>query len=116
MISDKTLMKLSLAMSVIGIIALFFITQMIEPLETHIDDISDAMAGRNIVVHGTVDSLAENNGNVFIELRNNSKISVVLFEKDAGNVKNLGVGMNVTVIGKLSVYKGSLEIVVGSVE
>ncbi len=117
MISDKSLMKLSLAMSITGIIALFFITQVTEPAETSIDEISDSMAGRNVAVHGTIGSIMENNGNIFITLANSSKIGIVMFERDIKNVnKNLTAGMNVTVIGKVAVYKGILEITAKSVE
>lgn len=116
MISDKSLMKLSLAMSITGVIALFFITQAVEPLKTSIDDIRDSMAGRDVAVHGTIGSI-EMGENIFMTLVNGTKINAVALGKDARNVnKNLTVGMNVTVIGKVSVYKGSLEIIVKKIE
>src|SRR3989338_10165732 len=107
MISDKSLMKLSLAMSITGVIALFFIMQAAKPLETSIDDINDNMAGRNVIVHGAIMDFAEKDGNIFITLANSSKMDIVIFEKDAKNVnKNLTAGMNVTVSGKITIYKG----------
>lgn len=116
MISDRTLMRISLIMAITGIIALFFITQSLETLEIRINDINDKIAGRNVIVHGTITDFVEKDGNTFLTLENDSRIGAVVFEKDARNVKNLSVGMNVTVIGKVTIYKGNVELSVKTIE
>ncbi len=115
MISDRTLMKISLTMTITGIIALFFITQSLEPLETVISDINDKMAGMNVIVHGAIKGFTEKDGNIFLMLENDSRIDAVVFEKDSRNVKNLSVGMNVTVAGKVTIYKGNIELSVKTI-
>ncbi len=116
MISDRTLMKISLIMAITGIIALFFITQSLETLEPRITDINDKITGRNVIVHGIIMDFAEKDGNIFLTLENDSRIDAVVFEKDARNVKNLSVGMNVTIAGKVTIYKGNIELSVKTIE
>ncbi len=119
MISDKNLIKLSAAVSVIGIAMLFVAVQLAEPQAVRIVDINDAMLGKIVGVNGTIDSINTNNGNVFIKLYDGTgRIDVVVFERNARNNKdvyNVKEGWNITVTGKVAVYKAGLEIIAESV-
>ncbi len=120
MLSDPQLMKLCLAMSVIGVIALFFIVQFIEPKELSILDISQSYVGREVITNGNISSYAVNSGNIFIELtdlNSNEAINVVVFEKDANTLNTeLKKGDKIKVTGKVAFYKNELEIIASSVE
>lgn len=119
MISDSRLMKLSLAVSVIGIVVLFFIVQLTEPLVVKITEINEAMNGQNIITNGTVSSFFTKDGNVFFTLSDNGEIKVVMFKRDAEKIENsyeLKNGDKIRVSGKVSIYSDELEIIAERIE
>lgn len=117
MLSDSQLMKLCLTMSVIGIIALFFIIQSIEPLELSVPEITQAYVGREVITSGDISSFAVNDGNIFIDLVDvNSTISVIMFKKDADVAYAFKKGDKVSIIGKVAIYRNELEIIASSIK
>ncbi|MCX6819278.1 MAG: OB-fold nucleic acid binding domain-containing protein [Candidatus Aenigmarchaeota archaeon] len=110
-------MKLCLAMSVIGVIALFILVQFIEPKELSISDISQSHVGQEVVTQGRISSYAIDDGNIFISLSEaNNSIQVVMFQKDAKLEAELKKGDKIKVTGKVAFYKNDLEIIASSVE
>ncbi len=118
MISDSQLMKLSFAIAVIGVLSLFVIVQLIEPLSVRIGEINEGMSGQLIMTEGTVSSLSTVNGNVFLTLSDNGEIKVVIFSKDAGknNAYELKNNDKIRIEGRVSIYENELEIIAEKIE
>jgi aspartyl/asparaginyl-tRNA synthetase len=120
MLDDKTLMKISLVISIIGLVALFAVTQAIEPKAVEIRRIDDTMIGQTVEVAGKIDSFSAKDGNVFILLNGTGDtIKVVMFERDArsqGDVYDLKENYMVSVVGKVALYRTELEIVADSIK
>ncbi len=108
MISDKELMRISVIISVIGLIALFLIVTFMGPSRTAI---SELRPGEIIVAGGAVSDYSESKGNIFFTLTNGSSVRVVVFSTDAEKTHAFAEGDNVTVTGKAQFYMGEMEIV-----
>lgn len=101
---DKTLLKLSLAISITGIIALFVLTEVME-----VPDYSIAEALKNggfVKISGTVKSIRQSNSISFLVIADDSgEIDAVLFDKTDARKGN-----RVSVSGKIGEYKGKKQI------
>lgn len=104
MISDKRLIQISLVTSVVGLIALYIIVSLTEPVTA---PLSELKAGQNVLVSGAVEGYKEGNGAVFFTLQNVSTVKVVVF----GAGLKITNGDNVTVKGKTQFYKNELEVI-----
>ena len=102
---DKTLLKLSLAISIAGMIALFVLTETMEAPEY---SIADALKTEGYVkISGTVKSIRQSNGISFLKMTDNSgEIDVIMFEELTGVKK----GSIAEVSGKVSVYNGKKQL------
>lgn len=107
MISDKTLMRISLAVAATGIAALYVLVVVTEPVKAQI---SELKPGQNVLVSGVVSDYRESNGNIFFTLENSSTIKVVMFAPDARTpqIKN---NDSITVSGKVQYYRNYLELI-----
>ena len=117
---DEMLMKLSLIISIIGVIALFIFVQFTEPIKVSVSRIDDSMLGQNIEVTGQIESFSAKDGNIFFILNDNTgKIKVVMFERDARRTDGayiLAEQSNVSVIGKISLYKSEFEVIASTIK
>jgi exonuclease VII large subunit len=118
MISDSQLIRLSFAIAVAGVVVLFFVVQLTEPLAVRIVEINEAMSGQSVITNGTVSSLSIKDGNIFFTLSDEEAIKVVIFKKDAekNEAYQLENGDKIRVEGKVSIYRDELEIVVEKIE
>ena len=108
---DESLLKLSIITSLIGIIMLFFAIQLIEVKTVKISDITENMSGEKVTVYGYVISVYEKNGNMFLKIRDEKEINVVVFN----NHFDIEKDDYVKVEGKIDVYKNKLEIIAESI-
>lgn len=117
---DKALMKISLIISLIGVVALFLFVQFVEPAKTAVSRIDDSMLGQNVELSGRIESFSAKDGNIFFILNDNTgKIKVVMFERDARrttDVYALADQMNVSVTGKISLYRSEFEIIASTIK
>jgi DNA/RNA endonuclease YhcR with UshA esterase domain len=114
MISDSDLMKISLFISIIGVIALFFIVQFIGPVNVEVVDITREMDGQIIVTEGMINSIAKNDGNFFFSIGDGEEIDVVMFESIAKKndfIDQIKEGDLIKVKGQVSIYRNELEII-----
>ena len=114
-LTDKSLMKLSFIVSVVGIIALLIFVQFIEPKRINPGEL-DNNVGNIVTVSGMIMSYSQNTGNVFIDLGNSTKI--VMFSTEAERmpaVYYLRAGDNVSVTGKVQFYRGTAELIAKSI-
>lgn len=100
-----SLAHISLALSLTGIIALFFVVQMLEP--TKITALNESHIGKIVSINGTIKSLAIKDGNFFITLDDGTRV-VAFRNAKMDEVKR---GDKVLVIGKAQLYRNEPEII-----
>jgi len=119
MISDSQLFKLSLSLSIIGIILLFFVVEyIIFPSNVKISEIDQSYLGKDVIVTGKVVSYTSKNKNYFITLEDDKEIKLVMFERDAKNtiINEIKENEKVMVKGEVNDYRGELEIIIKDIE
>ena len=106
-------MKLSLTISIIGIVALFFILEAIEPKHVSISEINNEMIGQHVTVKGVANNVYNNEGTLFLSLTDgNQNIKVIMFQSSSEVNEN----DTIEVIGKLALYKNELEIIASGIK
>ncbi|MFZ3077718.1 MAG: OB-fold nucleic acid binding domain-containing protein [Candidatus Aenigmatarchaeota archaeon] len=111
---DATLLKLSLATSLIGIILLFAFAQTIESERIEIADVDKSFIGRNVELFASVESFYNSNGNYFLKVSDKTgNITAVLFKQTATNfdMGKLKKYQQIILSGKINEYKGILELI-----
>ena len=122
-LDDKIIFKVALITSLIGIIGMLVFASYIEPKEIQIKDITRNNIGETVAVTGVIESIKESSSgsSCFMELNDGTgKINLIIFEstlvelKDAGN--DLGSFRNhkVKVIGSITEYKSSMELILSN--
>ena len=105
---DSTLIKLSLAWSLIGIFVLILIASFAKPDVIKIKEL-EANIGKTVAVQGEVIKADYKDKVSFIDLKDETgKTTVVLFENPKNKVEKMDV---IAVKGKVQVYKGDLELI-----
>ncbi len=117
MITDKQLMKASLAMAIVGITGLAAIAYYIEPPEAAINTISDSYLGKVISVKGITSDVSKSRDvqdreTLFFTLSDSTGLIKVV---DFNSKLILEDGDVVSVIGKISFYKDAYEIIAESI-
>jgi len=107
-VNEKTLLRIALICTIIGIAVLFFISSNIEVTEKTIDKINKDNLGEDVKVKGVIDRVTQTNSTIFLELTQPQSITIILFSKQ--NI-SLEKGDYIEVIGEIDEYEGSLEII-----
>lgn len=105
---ETALLKLALICSLAGLIILYFISTKIE-VRDYKPSILNKDVGEDVKLLGTITKITDKGNVVFIEVNQQSPITVVLFTDD-DNLK-LNNGDNIDVIGEVQEYKGKNEII-----
>ncbi len=115
--NDKTLLKISLLVSTIGLILLFFVSSYARPPNAKISEITYDDVGRYTVIQGKISSKSvHKDGHIFLDITDETgTMKVVLFSGTAetlesGTLACLVKGKSIEIKGKVDEYKGSLEI------
>ena len=114
--NDESLQRLSLVLSLLGLLGLFLLSICLEPTKVSIKEIDESLLGKFIVTSGYVTKIREHEaGHVFLTLENESSIKVVIFantaRKNKATLEKIRKGSKIEVVGKLVEYKGELELV-----
>lgn len=104
---DSSLLKIALACSLIGIVALFFILQVTELDEFSISELYLLEDGSEVRIVGVVDRVVNKNNVTILSISQKEIISGVIFEHVEVNV-----GEKIELIGTLETYKGEREVLV----
>ena len=122
-LNDKIIFKVALITSLIGIIGMLVFASYIEPKEIQIKDITRNNIGETVAVTGVVESIKESSSgsSCFIELNDGTgKINLIIFEstlvelQDAGNDLESFENQKVKVIGSITEYKSSMELILSN--
>ena len=106
---DKTLLKISVICSLVGIIVLFLIADNLNLSTTEISKIQQSELGKQVKITGKIESLSETDTLMFLTVGQEKieTVSVVLF-KDSDIA--LEKGDNIELTGTLEDYEGKREI------
>ncbi len=97
-------------MSLLGIAGIFAVAYYTEPLKARISDINEGMLGKIVIISGEIKSVQDDDKNTFISIADETgEIKAVYF----GNAHPSG---NATVTGKVSIYKGHIEIIASEIK
>jgi len=104
------LIKISIVVALIGIVALFFI---VKYQQQNIVKISDLRQGQIERITGMINSVyISKDGHTFLKVTDSSgEISVVAFKSSNIDTYNLEIGDQISVLGRIEEYKGKLEII-----
>lgn len=104
------LIKISIALALIGIVALFFIVKYQQQNTVKISDLKQGQIER---ITGMINSVyISKDGHTFLKVTDSSgEISVVAFKSSNIDTYNLEIGDQISVLGRVEEYKGSLEII-----
>ncbi len=119
--NERTLVRLCLAGSVIGIVALYFSLSLIQVPRCRTGEITPAMSGSMANVSGKVsDVYVHRNGHIFFTLNDGSgEVKVVVWDSVARALGRKGInatedirnGALLEVTGEVILYRGETEIV-----
>lgn len=120
MITDEQIRKISFAIAVIGVAGIVLIGQYAVPEKITANMLTDEKIGKLVKISGTVFSVFSKDGNVFLGVADASgNVSVVMFERTARTQKSvydLKKGDDVTVTGKVLLYRSELEVQADKIE
>ena len=112
---DKTLLRIALIGSILGIVALFFISSEVGVTQQVISTLDEVPAGQEVEVTGVVLRAVDKDKVMFLEIAEEKieKTTVVLFKR--GNI-SVSEGDVVTVTGSVEEYEGKNEVIGNKVE
>jgi aspartyl/asparaginyl-tRNA synthetase len=105
---ESTLLKIALICSLVGLIALYFISSKIE-IKDYKPGSLNKNVGDNVKLNGLVTKITDRGDVIFIDVSQQTPVAVVLFSND-DNIK-LKSGDNIEVIGEVQEYNGKTEII-----
>lgn len=107
---EKTLLKIALITSLVGLISLYFISSNIEIKETNIEKITLENKDEFVKLRGIVSRVINTEKVSILEITQPQKITVVLF-KNKNTTTLIKEGNEVEIFGKVDEYKGKMEII-----
>ncbi len=110
--NEKSLLKLALLISILGLILLYIVSKNIVIDDTTIEKITNEEIEGDVVIKGIVKEITERSGTTFIIINQESEIEVIVFSSNV----NLSKGDNVKITGQVSEYKNQKEIIADKIE
>jgi DNA/RNA endonuclease YhcR with UshA esterase domain len=117
---DKKIFRLALFTTILGLVGMIFSANYITPQEVQIKDMDRGMLDKEVSVEGLVTGVSQSQkgGTYFLELMDGTgKTKVVIFESAASEIQKTSVNIEnfnkrrVRIVGKVTEYQGSLEVV-----
>lgn len=105
---EKTLLKIALIISMVGIVILFFTSQKIGVTEKDIGKINADNTGEIVKIKGNLNKITRTEKAVFLEITQPAEIIVIILE---GKNISLAEGQTIEVIGKIDEYNGKMEVI-----
>ena len=105
---DSNLLKLSLSVSLVGLLALLVLSEFVDPTPTAVGELNQKI-GDYVYVEGEVESARYGESTAFFTVADETDdILVVVFEELEPSIAE---GDLVGVSGEVSLYKGKMEII-----
>ena len=113
----KMLLRVSLATSLIGLIFLFILSENIEPMTVSIDKINEKMFDKYVKISGTLINVRETSGLYILTIKDSSsEIQGIIYKQNKKISFSRYKNQNVEIIGKVSEYKGQLQIEISEIK
>lgn len=107
---EKTLLKIALIASFIGLLSLYLISSTIEIKEKNIEKITLENKDEFVKLRGIVSNLVNSEKVMILEITQPQEITVVLFKNKNTSI-NIDKGNEVEIFGKVDEYNGKMEII-----
>ena len=107
---DSILLKISLVISILGILSLFFLSEMIKIGSADINQLEDYNE-KSIKVKGTVEAVTVTESATFLKIKQPTIVNVVVF-----NPLNISKGRYVEVTGKVDGFNNKFEILADEIK
>jgi len=107
---EKTLLKVALICSLLGLLILYLISSNIEIKEKNIEKITIGNKDEFVKLNGIVNNVIDTEKVTIIKILQPQEITVVLF-KNENKTMPIQQGNEVEVIGKVDEYEGKMEII-----
>jgi len=107
---EKTLLKIALICSLLGLLILYLISNDIEIKEKNIEKITIDNKDEFVKLNGIVNNVIDTEKVTLIKILQPQEITVVLF-KNENKTMPIQQGNEVEVIGKVDEYEGKMEII-----
>ena len=107
---EKTLLKIALVCSLLGLLILYLISSNIEIKEKNIEKITLDNKDEFVKLRGVVSNVVDTEKVVIMEITQPQQITVVMF-KDENKAMPVYEGNEIEVIGKVDEYEGKMEII-----
>ena len=107
---EKTLLKIALICSLLGLLIFYLISNDIEIKEKNIEKITIDNKDEFVKLNGIVNNVIDTEKVTLIKILQPQEITVVLF-KNENKTMPIQQGNEVEVIGKVDEYKGKMEII-----
>ena len=107
---EKTLLKIALITSLLGLSILYAISDNIEIKEKDIEKITIENKDEFVKLSGIVSNLVNSEKVMILEITQPQEITVVLF-KNKNNSIDINEGNEVEIFGKVDEYNGKMEII-----
>lgn len=109
---EKTLLKISLAGSLIGLIVLFLLASNITVDDKNIDKITMGDIDQSVQIKGIVTKVTNREKVMFLEISEKAKINALLFKK--GNI-TIEKGDLIEIKGKVDEYQGKPQLIINEI-
>ena len=109
----KTVYRISVTLSAIGLSIMFFTEPMVSPAEHEVEELDESMTGEHIKLTGEVVNFNTGSGHLFLDISDGTgEINVVEFDSETW----IDTDREVTVQGYVDIYEGDLQIIAESLE
>jgi DNA/RNA endonuclease YhcR with UshA esterase domain len=106
---EKTLLKISLVTSLVGILVLLIILDKIDVSDSNINAINKTLNERQVKVKGEVTRITETPGLYILNIKDNTgNIDVIIFKEEKLDLEK---GNIIQVQGQVTEYQGKMEII-----
>lgn len=122
-VTDKKIFRIALITSLIGILGMLIFANYIDPNEIKIKDISRNNIGETVAITGVVEEVKESTSgkSTFLTINDGTKkINVIIFESTIAELKDSGTDLKefqnqkVKIIGSITEYKSSMELILAN--
>jgi DNA/RNA endonuclease YhcR with UshA esterase domain len=107
---EKTLLKIALITSLLGLLVLYLISDNIEIKEKNIEKITIENKDEFVKLRGIVNKVIDTEKVTIMEITQPQQITVVLF-KNENKTMPIQQGNEIEIFGKVDEYEGKLEII-----
>jgi len=105
---EKTLLRIALGCSIVGIFIIFIFADKLEPEITDISEITSSSVGQTVKIGGEISSIRKTSSVVILDVKDETgSINIVIFDDGYFELKK---DDSVGIIGKVAEYKGKLQI------